>query len=395
MSSFCLSQHAGYRCQHSGACCTSNWPIHVEAERVGPIRQGLADGRVTLPADGGTSERCPSSGGGPRRPPFSVFLEADDLPPGTAAVLRTTGSGACVFYDGSGRRCAIHRDLGPSFLPSACQHFPRRCLIDRDAVRVSLSHYCPTVAQMAFTGDAARGIVATPDSLVGHVPLEGLDAREVLPPLLRPGMLTDLDGYHAWERAAVEFLEAGESPEAALERIREMTERAQGWSPQQGSLAEAVHEAAAASRPMFVRASSRWAEEETLRAAFEVARSAIPGTLRPAEGPSRLGAVDARWIAPAWLGFSRPIGRFLAAHAFGSWCAYLGAGLSTVLRSLDVSLAVVRVEAARRCAGREQVLDEPTLAEAFRAADLLLVHLADPRALAAACDRRWVSGRQP
>ena len=36
--------------------------------------------------------------------------------------------------------------------------------------------------------------------------LEGLDAREALPPLLRPGMLTDLEGYDAWERAAIALL---------------------------------------------------------------------------------------------------------------------------------------------------------------------------------------------
>ena len=37
MSVFCLSQHAGYLCCHSGACCTSGWPIavvRVEAGRV-------------------------------------------------------------------------------------------------------------------------------------------------------------------------------------------------------------------------------------------------------------------------------------------------------------------------------------------------------------------------
>jgi hypothetical protein len=54
-----------------------------------------------------------------------------------------------------------------------------------------------------------------------------------------------------------------------------------------------------------------------------------------------------------------------------------------VVRSLEVALAVVRVEAARLCATAERPLDEPLLIEAMRAADLLLVHLADPKTLAA------------
>ena len=88
-------------------------------------------------------------------------------------------------------------------------------------------------------------------------------------------------------------------------------------------------------------------------------------------------------MADAWPRFSQPLRHFLAAHAFGNWCAYHGMGLRTVVRSLSAALAVVRVEAARLCASAERPLDEPLLLEAMRAADLLLVHLADPKALAA------------
>jgi hypothetical protein len=99
--------------------------------------------------------------------------------------------------------------------------------------------------------------------------------------------------------------------------------------------------------------------------------------------PGGLDAPDSRWVAGAWPQFSQPLRNFLAAHAFGNWCAYHGMGLRTVVRSLWTALAVVRVEAARLCASAKRPLDEPLLLESMRGADLLLVHLADPKALAA------------
>jgi Fe-S-cluster containining protein len=373
MPILCLARHADYRCQDSGACCTSNWPIHVETERVEPIR-ALAASRLPGPGD----EYCEAG---------DPLVVEDQLPSGAGAVLRTTTSGACVFYDRGGRRCAIHRALGHEALPSACQHFPRRCLIERDSVRVSLSHYCPTVARMAFAERQAGGMVVAPDSLAGYLRLEGLDARDALPPLLRPGMLTDLAGYRAWERAVVDMLEAGAGPEAALARVRAMTERVLSWSPGGIALAEAVERAAVECGITPAPDAISAAGDARLQTLFEIARSAVPDAFRPERMPTGMDEAYSNLVAPAWEGFSRPLGGFLAAHAFGSWCAYLGSGLMTVVRSLDVSLAVVRAEAARLCAGQKRPLDEPLLVEAFRAADLLLVHLADPRALAASVDR--------
>ena len=55
--------------------------------------------------------------------------------------------------------------------------------------------------------------------------LEGLDARDALPPLLRPGMLTDLDGYDAWEQRAIGVLARGDlTAEQALARIERATQ---------------------------------------------------------------------------------------------------------------------------------------------------------------------------
>jgi hypothetical protein len=107
----------------------------------------------------------------------------------------------------------------------------------------------------------------------------------------------------------------------------------------------------------------------------------VPAGLAPTRLPEGLRAADAELVAPAWPAFSRPLRQFLAAHAFGNWCAYTGRGLRTVVRSLEVALGVVRVEAARACAEGKRPLDETLLLEAFRAADLLLVHLSDPSVL--------------
>jgi len=369
----CLEQHAGYRCRHSGACCTSNWPIPIEEDRARAVRRAIEAGRLQGHLAGW--------------PPGAVpLISADDLPPGAGAILDISPSGACAFYDRDERRCAIHRELGHGALPSACQHFPRRCLIERDAVFVSLSHYCPTVAHLTFSGGPERGIAVAPDSLAGHLHLEGLDARDVLPPLLRPGMLTDLDGYHAWESAVVNLLESGLAPETALAGGRTMTARVQSWSPAQGLLVDAVDRAAAEGRAEASSGDGQGqgpdVNETELRAAFALARMAVPEALRPVDARPDLGEADRRWVASAWPSFAAPLGRFLAAHAFGAWGAYLGSGLVTVVRGLEVALAVVRVEAARRCAQEQRPLDRPVLVDAFRAADLLLVHLADPKALA-------------
>jgi hypothetical protein len=53
-----------------------------------------------------------------------------------------------------------------------------------------------------------------------------------------------------------------------------------------------------------------------------------------------------------------------------------------VVASLAASLAVVRVEAARQCDLARRPLDAPLLLQAFRMADLLLVHRADSQSLA-------------
>ena len=115
---------------------------------------------------------------------------------------------------------------------------------------------------------------------------EGLDATAVLPPLLRPGMLTDPDGYDGWEREAVAtFNDRSRGARDALAVIAAATDEVRAWQPGGDSLATRVSEA------------------------FHRARSSSA----PPEGePSSL---------------DRGIKAFLAAHLFASWSAYQDDGL--------------------------------------------------------------------
>jgi hypothetical protein len=87
-------------------------------------------------------------------------------------------------------------------------------------------------------------------------------------------------------------------------------------------------------------------------------------------------------VAPAWPALAPPVRRWLAARTFAAWIALQGEGLRTTVAFLRVALGVLRVESARGSAEAARVLDGELLHEAVRRADLLLVHLADPVALA-------------
>ena len=119
-----------------------------------------------------------------------------------------------------------------------------------------------------------------------------------------------------------------------------------------------------------------------MASAWQVAADCVPRGALLAAAPERLGEADERWVAAAWPSLARPTRRWLAAKAFASWMALQGEGLRTTVAFLRVALGVLRSEAARGCAETGRSLDAEQLREAFRQADLLLVHLADPEALA-------------
>ena len=302
MRAYCLSVHARYQCAHSGECCTAGWPIPIEDHLVPVLRR---------------SGLLPSGRRGLRVLPSPVN--------GTRLGAGVSTTGACVFFDAPhGRLCAIHRAAGERALPASCRSFPRVALRDARGLFVTLSHYCPTAAGLLLEKGEIR-IVDAPPSLSLDGELEGLDATAVLPPLLRDGMLADLEGYAAWEAASIAVLDDRcLTPRTALAIIREATVAAGRWRPGGASLARSVTDA------------------------FDDARGRRP---ERADG----GPLDG------------PVKAFLAAHLFASWGAYERGGLAAVCDGLDTALALL---------GSPD--DAPSFVAAVRSADLRLRHGVNP-----------------
>jgi hypothetical protein len=103
---------------------------------------------------------------------------------------------------------------------------------------------------------------------------------------------------------------------------------------------------------------------------------AVPHEWRPDPDEHGLDVAFDRHVSPLWPGFTLPLNRYLAAKAFASWTAYQGRGVLTIVRGLAAALAVVRVEAARKCRNAGRGLDAGLLRDAFRSADFILNHLA-------------------
>jgi hypothetical protein len=314
-----LSMHVPYRCRHAGACCSAGWEIPLERTRV-PAIAGL-------------------------RPDLQWLRPAPGATPDVAGVLALSANGHCIFHDSG---CQLHQHLGHAALPSACQHFPRECLIDARGVSVTLSHYCPTAANLLFEHHDAVEIVDGPPVLPEGSP-EGLDARNVLPPLLCDGMLMDDEGYTAWEAHCVRVLTAADerTPESVLELLRGQARQLERWRPGRDTLAERI---------------ATFSKEQTADAERR---------------PDPLSAV---------------IRRFLAAHAFASWFAYQGGGVGAIVGGLYRALAVLREEVARRQPADQPLAREP-LHASIRQTDLRLRHLADRDQLAREAEREYRSRR--
>jgi Fe-S-cluster containining protein len=338
-----LSFHAAYRCQHAGACCSSNWPIPIEADRLLTLRRALAEGTLAAPrAEVGPRTQLIVDG--------SCASDQDGPP----AVLGRT-AGHCVFHDADDRasspqsgRCHIHAALGHDRLPLACRQFPRVTVKDQRGVSVTLSHYCPTAAGLLERDPQARfAIVTDPPAFPESGEYVGLDAGDGLPPLLRPGMLMDWDAWWECERMAVDVCAGSADAAAALARLRGVVADLETWRPDDGPLLDRVRAAFrnVASLP------SRIPEARILAAVLD----AIPEEIRPTPSPSSPLRSD---------GVLR---RLLAAHAFGSWHIYYGTGLRTWLHGLEAVAALI----AAGSSVRETDLKIRHLADSERLSDRL------------------------
>jgi hypothetical protein len=360
-----LSIHADYRCRHSGRCCSTDWDVPIELPVYRTLTEAMTAGRLR------TSPAAASL------PPFVV---GPDLPDETAAVFERTDAGTCVFFDHGSRLCIVHRDLGEPALPATCRHFPRLAVRDRRGTSITLSHFCPTAASMLFRRDVALEIVSGPPAFP-PADYEGLSvADDDLPPLLHPGMLTDIDGYRAWEAHMVSrCADVERDPDAVLATLMRDARRLRGWSPGGGSLRDAIR--ALGDDPVIEGPAHRTLTAS--RARHADAMRAVPPEFVPAPDDEHLEEAFASLVRPAWHRFHAPLNLYVAAKSFASWTAYQGQGLATIVRGLEAALALVRVEAARQCRDARRSLDEALLLEAFRSADFILNHLAVGEDLAA------------
>jgi hypothetical protein len=336
---FALSIHADYACRHSGACCRAGWTIPVE-----PQRRPLLGGEWLEPAS----------------------------------------DGACRFHDADARRCRVHGQHGPDMLPSSGREFPRRALIDDRGVFVTLSHFCPTAAGLLFRTDVPLAIVEQPPAFPEAREYEGLDARGHWPPLVRTALLCDLESYARWERFAIATLARPLTPRRAIATIAAAAERLRRWTPADGDMETFVGQIGdAASDEADERALARYESFDRVEA-YEQVVNTVPNGITPPALPDD-AARTWETIGAEWDAWSAPVRAYLASKAFASWCAYQAHGIRTLVAELVTTATVLRVEAARACRDRGGRLTEPRLLEAFRAADRLLMHLADRRALT-----RWL-----
>jgi Fe-S-cluster containining protein len=343
-----LSFHADYACRRSGACCRTGWSIPfdpTEAARVDAL-QLVGTGGLVRP--GGRTGM---------------------------AFAATDPDGTCGFFEPENRLCAIHRAGGQALLPITCQMFPRVVLTDPRGAFVSLSHYCPTAAGLLFDATLPASIVEAPASLVSPETLEGLDATNTWAPLLKPGLLMDLESFGEWERRAIDVITGGGvTPWQALGQVERATAALLEWGPDSaaGPLSDVV-------RRSFESAAVDLEDRGPDGSMATFVRQAVSRSRLPQEAGVDLagGLPDARAAMQQHAG---AICRWLAARLFGTWMAYQGNGLRTILRYLRAALDVLTLELARGAG--EDPLDRRRVIEAVRRSDYLIIHLAGSQRLA-------------
>jgi Fe-S-cluster containining protein len=355
VAAFCLDIHARYQCRHAGACC-QNWSVPAEPHVV-----EIVNARQLKPrGDGG-----------------ALFVASAD-PHETHGRIARDDRGDCVFFDrDAGRLCVIHRDAGVEALPSACRHFPRKVLNDARGTLISLSHFCPTAAATLLTPARLATVHARPPLRLAP-PMEGLDASDALPPLLRPGLLCDIHGYDAWERAGVAtFARDDLAYDACVDMVAAATELIRNWQPGDGTLLDRVSVAFRSGRP------ENGADSGSQRRAIEAVATLTAG--RVGDDVAPIESFDEKWqrhIGGQVGRFDRGMRNYLAARLFANWIAYQGRGLRSIVEWLRTCAAVVRHQLLQRAIDAGSPPDIDDFIEAVRSADLLLLHVVDTAAFA-------------
>jgi hypothetical protein len=342
-----------------------------------------------------------------------LLIECADAPEDTPSVTAVRSGGACAFFEPVSHLCAIHRQVGHSLLPVACQQFPRVSLQDERGIFVTLSHFCPTAAALLVDDKEDLRVVEGPPAFPADFPYDPLDARDALPPLLGPRVLLDPETYDRWERQIVAILARDQlTPECAVDLIASLADALRAWQP--GELSLARHFDLAVERVMSQRTPAPGAAANHDRAVddYRLVLDSVPADLltsmnRPGELPaapgasiatgaggkrndsaddSRLALANSPWLEP-WPQFGPAIRRYLAAKGYGTWLAYQGRGLRSIAFYLRVALSVLRVNAALECERSGGPLDRSMVIAAIRRSDQMLLHASVRQGLARAISR--------
>jgi len=245
--------------------------------------------------------------------------------------------------------------MGHAALPLACRQFPRQSVRDPRGVSVTLSHYCPTAADLLTTWDGVIAIVKDAPTFPADAEYVGLVADGALPPLLHPQLAMDWESWWLFEHLSMALLADAPAP---LDRLALAVEFSREWTvdrgPLQSHLTDAFSRARHAAAPSSVLSASRIDQR------IADALAAVPDSWRDAAAEGLESPVH----APVDDAVMR---RYLAAHAFANWAAYQGEGVRTWFRAVETAACVlIRTSDPGR-------------------SDLLLRHLVDTAALI----RRW------
>ena len=200
------------------------------------------------------------------------------------------------------------------------------------------------------------------------------------------GLLTDLEGYDAWERAALALLARDDLTAGGALAILEPCDARRAILAAR-SRQPACKRSSESSRLRPSQNRTRiWTRQTRRRARVRLALSSVPSGCVPSR--SRTGSRRGTAAQPAGDDVDETVRGYLAARLFGNWIAYSGQGLHAIVEYLHVALAVMKMEAVRHHAQESASSPWQTVKEAVRSADLLLVHLADPRTLARLLDAK-------
>ena len=315
-----LAVHAGYRCHHAGACCSSNWPIPIEPDQRLRVQSALASGALRpVVGDARTA----------------IEAVPDEL--GDAPALLARVNAQCVFFEADAEvgvgRCRIHTSLGHDALPLACRQFPRVSLLDPRGASVTLSHYCPTAAGLLEAETSpSPAISIDPAAFPSNGEYVGLDVRKAWPPLLRPGVLMDWDSWWLCEELAVKLLlsDLDRDSRIALSDLRRAIGELQRWTPDDEPLGDRVRAAFDAAKTDSISA------EPANPALVNAVYASIPPDLRPERFADTIATKP------------RAAHRFLAAHAFANWKIHEADGLPAWLVAIETARAFLTAGAGVR-----------------------------------------------